>query len=116
MPDDVSMAASAQNSSTYHALSNGVWVGVWGGGPKHVLVVESVADDGSAKVVYAIGDNPALSIPRRWLRLDAKMTATGIKVLGWGFAANYELSSTGRLRARVEFGELRGYAALTRVD
>ena len=37
---------------------SGVWVGAWGGMLKYILLVESVAADGSARVVYAIGDNP----------------------------------------------------------
>lgn len=95
LPDDMSIAASMQNNSTFHPRLAEL-VGVWGGGPKHLLVIESLAEDGSAKVVCDIGDNPALQIPRQWMRLDAKMTADGRKVLGRGFICACEHESFAR--------------------
>jgi len=47
----------------------GVWVGVWRGDLKHILLVESVSEDGAA-MSYAIGDNPSARIQPRWLRLE----------------------------------------------
>ena len=40
----------------------GAWVGRWGGGLKHILIVESLQLDGSASVIYGWGDNPGLNI------------------------------------------------------
>ena len=56
LPSDAGVAA-APAGSTFQQWS-GVWVGVWGSSPKHVLLVESVNEDGAAHVVYAVGENP----------------------------------------------------------
>src|SRR4029078_3901449 len=56
LPADASVAASAPGNA--FPQWRGVWVGMWGGSLKHVLLVESVAEDGAARVVYAVGGNP----------------------------------------------------------
>jgi hypothetical protein len=36
----------------------GGWVGAWNGGLKHILVVERIAEDNVAAIVFAEADNP----------------------------------------------------------
>ena len=66
LPSDATVAAMTPGSA--FEQWGGVWVGVWLGSPKHILLVESVDADGAARVVYAIGDNPRAGRQRRWLR------------------------------------------------
>ena len=94
----------------------GVWVGVWLGSPKHILLVESVDADGAARVVYAIGDNPRAGRQRRWLRLEGVATARTLKVAGEGFSATYEMAADGSLKARFEAGDIAINASMTRAD
>ena len=46
-----------------------------GGTLKHILLVESVSEDGAARVVYAVGENPYAGIQPRWLRLEGIVRA-----------------------------------------
>src|SRR6516165_10511985 len=69
----------------------GAWVGAWGGTLKHVLLVESVTADGSAHVVYAIGDNPWFGIRRSWSRHVATLSGRRLSITEAAFTATYEL-------------------------
>ncbi|MEH2499866.1 hypothetical protein V1294_006345 [Bradyrhizobium sp. AZCC 1678] len=55
LPSDATVATTKPGNAFQQW--SGVWVGVWLGSPKHILLVESIGDDGTARVVYAIGDN-----------------------------------------------------------
>src|SRR5882724_1318456 len=46
IPADASVAAAVPGSAFQQW--RGVWVGVWRGGLKHILLVESVSEDGAA--------------------------------------------------------------------
>jgi dienelactone hydrolase len=91
---------------------SGVWVGMWGDSLKHVLLVESIAEDGAAHVVYAVGDKPYAS----WLRLGAFASGRTLKVTGSGFSATYEMTDSGGLKAHFERGANTSTAVMTRSD
>ena len=114
LPADASVAASAPGNAFQQW--RGVWVGMWGGSLKHVLLVESVAEDGAARVVYAVGGNPYAGIEPRWLRLEGMASGRTLKVTGTGFSATYEMADDGALKARFERGDSMSRAAMTRSD
>jgi dienelactone hydrolase len=114
LPSDAVVAATTPGSAFQQW--GGVWVGVWGGSPKHILLVESVSEDGTAHVVYAIGDNPYAGTQRRWLRLEGVASGRTLKVTGKEFSATYEIVEDGGLKARFERGGEASSAAMTKAD
>jgi hypothetical protein len=94
----------------------GVWVGAWGGTLKHVLLVEAVTADGSARIVYAIGDNPWLDIRRGWSRHEATLSGRRLTISETGFSATYDLDDQGRLNATYTRGKIVSHAAMTKTD
>ena len=73
IPTDVRISAP-RNAPEALGRFSGAWVGSWGGVLHHILVVENIAADGDARVVYAIGDNPAVGVKRQWHRLLATVS------------------------------------------
>src|SRR5215467_2332439 len=59
---------------------SGAWVGAWGGRLHHILIVESIMADGTANIVYAVGDNPAANVRRQWQRGDATIVGNTLHV------------------------------------
>jgi dienelactone hydrolase len=113
LPSDAHLATASPGSALQRQWS-GVWVGAWGGTLKHILLVESVAEDGTARVVYAVGDGSG--IQRRWLRLDGTLSDRSLKVQGKSFSATYELTDSGGLKARFQLGDSVSRASMTRAD
>src|SRR3954454_7469459 len=103
--------AAVAEPSPDHAFRqwSGAWVGMWGDGLKHILLVESIAEDGAARVVYAFGDNPYAS----WSRLGAVASARTLKVTGSNFTATYEMTGGGGLKAKFERGANTSSAVMT---
>ena len=114
LPSDATVAATTQGSAFQQW--GGVWVGAWGGSLKHLLLVESISEDGAARVVYAVGDNPRAGIQRRWLRLEGMASGRMLKVTGEGFFATYEMTETGALKACFERGANADSAMMTKAD
>jgi len=114
LPSDATVAATTSGSAFQQW--RGVWVGVWGSSPKHILLVESVSDVGAAHVVYAIGDNPYAGIQPRWLRLEGIASERALKVTGQGFTATYEMAEDGSLKARFERGDNASSATMAKAD
>ena len=114
LPSDASVAAAAPTSAFQQW--RGVWVGLWGGSVKHILIVESVGEDGAARVVYAIGANPYAGIQPMWLRLEGNISARTLKVTGERFFATYEMTGDGGLKARLERGDMASRATMIRAD
>lgn len=92
----------------------GVWIGSWDGILKHILVVESIAADGAAKVVYAVADHPQGRFERAWKRRDAVVDEDSLTVNEENFSATYRLSTTGRLAAT--YGNDSGFAIMIRQE
>ncbi|MEP3438357.1 MAG: hypothetical protein ABJN75_16495 [Hoeflea sp.] len=90
----------------------GTWIGRWDGVLKTILIVESVAENGEAKVIYSIADNPSAGFERAWFRLDAMVNGSDMVISGSGFSLGVKASPTGRLRA--VFGDGISFAILSR--
>jgi dienelactone hydrolase len=114
LPSDAAVVATTPGSA--FKQWSGVWVGVWGGSPKHVLLVESVNEDGVAHVVYAVGENPIAGIQRNWLRLEGIVSGRTLKVTHNGFSATYEMAEDGSLKARFERGDIVSSATMAKAD
>jgi hypothetical protein len=114
LPSDASVAATTPGSAFQQW--SGVWVGMWGSSPKHILLVESISEDGTARVVYAIGDSPYAGIQPRWLRFEGIVSGRTLKVTGQGFSSTYEMADDGSLKARFERGANASSATMTRAD
>ena len=96
LPSDAKVASPAEPSAPPQWV--GAWVGAWGGVLKHILLVESVADDDSARVVYSIGDNPVFGIQRAWSRHTATVSERRLTIAEAGFSATYDLADGQVLR------------------
>lgn len=92
------------------------WVGLWGDRLKHILLVESVSEDGAARVVYALGGDPRAGRQGRWRRLEGTVSARMLNVVGEGFSATYEMAESGGLMAHVKLGNITSSAEMTRAD
>jgi dienelactone hydrolase len=114
LPSDAAVAAGTPGSAVQQW--SGVWVGAWGGSLKHILLVESVSEDGAARVVYAIGENPYVGIQPRWLRLEGTASGRTLKVMSKGFSATYEMAEDGSLKARFERGDTVSVATMAKAD
>src|SRR5438105_10857178 len=102
LPSDATVAATSGTAE--QRQWSGIWVGEWDGGLKHILLVESVGEDGTAHVIYAVGDNPYFGIERRWLRVDGIASGRTLKVTGKSLTATYEMADGDSLKARYARG------------
>jgi len=116
LPEDAKTATVVETDPTELRQWAGAWVGAWGGRLKHILLVESVTADGSARVVYAIGDNPWIGIRRGWSRYEAAVSGRRLTISEAGFSATYDLTDQGGLNATYTRGKIVSYAAMTKTD
>jgi dienelactone hydrolase len=116
LPRDAKVAPTAESEPAAQPQWAGVWVGAWGGLLKHILLVESVAADGTARVVYSIGDNPYFGIRRAWSRHMATVSARSLKIAEAGFSATYDLTDRGAVIASYARGGFRSRATMVRAD
>jgi dienelactone hydrolase len=112
LPSDAAVATASPSTAVQRQWS-GVWVGAWGGTLKHILLIEAVAEDGAARVVYAVGDGSGV---QRWRRLDGIASERSLKVQGTSFSATYELTDGGWLKARYQRGDSVSRASMMRAD
>ena len=84
LPSDAAVASSATALQRQWA---GTWVGAWDGSPKHILVVETVAGDGSADVIYAIGSS--FGIQPQWHRHKATLSGKSLSISDGGLSVTY---------------------------
>src|SRR3954470_18094283 len=89
LPPDAKAASITESQSPLQRKWSGVWIGAWGGSLKHVLIVESLAADGTARVVYSVGDNPLLGIQPAWSRHQATVTEDRLTIVAANFSATY---------------------------
>jgi dienelactone hydrolase len=116
LPDDARLAAAVETDPVEIRQWVGVWVGAWGGNLKHILLVESVTADGSARVVYAIGDYPSFGIKREWSRHEATLSGRRLTIAEANFSATYELNDQGALSATYTRGTIVSKAGMTKID
>lgn len=107
LPDDVTPLSPESSSSPFA----GTWLGRWDGVIKTILVVEIVANDGTAQVVHAIEGNAKAGSKQSWARYNATVTDKEMTVHGRS-AISYRLSKTGRLLAT--YGDGLGFSVLSR--
>jgi dienelactone hydrolase len=116
LPPDAKVASIMESEPAVQRQWAGVWVGAWGGTLKHILLVESVAEDGTARVVYSIGDNPFFGIRRAWSRHAATVSGRSLTIAGAGFTVTYDLTDRGALSATYARGNIRSQATMVRAD
>lgn len=117
LPRDVRVAVVPDAAPAAHRQLAGVWTGTWGGTLRHILVVEEIATNGDARVVYAIGDNPGLGIRREWSRQRARIGRDGaLALVGTSFEGRYEPRTGGGLRGFWSRGPYHASARLERAD
>ena len=114
LPSDAGIAAAPSGSAFQQW--RGVWVGLWGGSLKHILIVESVSEDGTAHVVYAIGESPYAGVQPAWMRLEGAVSGRTLKVMGKSFSAAYEMADDGSLKARFERRDIASRATMAKAD
>jgi dienelactone hydrolase len=115
IPDDISIAPVSAPTSDSGQGFVGAWVGRWGGSLKHVLIVESVQHDGTARVIYAVGDNPNATIKRNWIRPPATVRDDTLTITG-AFTATYKLTTATTATASFQGGRGRAQAEMTKFD
>jgi hypothetical protein len=86
---------------------SGAWVGAWAGWHRHILIVENIAPDGNASVIYAVGDHP--NFPRQWHRHTAVISGNTLR---FG-CCTYEITRNGTLNATYVNGPV---ARMSKVD
>jgi dienelactone hydrolase len=121
LPSDASVASATALQRRWC----GVWVGAWNGGLKHILVVERIADDGVASVVFAEADNPHTREKARWRRLDAVVSERTLTVAERValtatmtvpvYTATYEIDENGQVDAVFKSGGRIARAAMNRM-
>jgi hypothetical protein len=112
LPRNVSVS-NPQNVPENFKRFSGAWVGAWGGRLHHILIVESIMADGTANIIYAVGDNPAANVQRQWYRAVATIVGNTLLV---GRAVIYELTGNGRLDATYELGVGPPRATMSRIE
>src|SRR5262249_21541955 len=96
LPKQLEMQPPAANVPSTIADFHGAWVGTWGDDLRHVLVVESVAADGKAAVIFSHADSPAFSVWAGWERTEA-IIADSRLCLSLGYAdVVYEMDGLDR--------------------
>ena len=111
--DGVPLPADTRPLPAAASAFAGMWVGTWDGRLKTVLIVEAIASDGSAKVVYAVAENPG-RFKRAWFRLDGMVAGRTLTVPTNRLSLRFTLSKSGRLRG--VFGPGYSFAVLTRAN
>ena len=115
LPSDAALATAPPVTAVQRQWS-GVWIGAWGGTLKHILLVEEIAEDGAARVIYAVGDNPDFGVQRTWRRLAGVASERTLEVKGNSFSATYELTESGGLKALYKRGDSVSRASMIRAD
>jgi dienelactone hydrolase len=119
LPDDLHLPPpGAARPDTDHPML-GVWVGdAWSGVLPHVLVVESVASDGQATAVSAIGDAPEWKITPSWSRVTGRVVDGTLSFTQRGGAARawYALTPEGRLEGHFDTDRSGAFVVLRRVE
>lgn len=116
LPEDAKVATVAPSDPAALRQWAGVWVGAWGGMLKHILLVESVAADGSASVVYAVAASPGFGTPPEWSRHHATLSGNRLTIAEARFSAIYDLNDHGGLSATYTRGSMFSHAVMTKTE
>jgi dienelactone hydrolase len=116
IPDDVTIAPAPEGTSELSSRFLGAWAGAWDDRLKHILIVEQVSADGSARIVYGVGDEPAFGIARTYRRFDATVSGGTLELAAGAFSARYELAPDNTLAGAFQRGATRSNARLSKID
>jgi len=120
LPPNLALVAPDTDVAPGIAAFAGFWGGDrWDGGSSpHALVVERVAADGAATVVYAWGTDQVEHRAHGWWRLHGKIADGHLALtLPTGHSADYTIGADGRLLGRdTNDAGWRSYALLKRID
>ena len=97
LPADIKTPDARQTLAAHEAPWLGLWIGAWGNQIKHLMVVESVAADGTVAAVYAVGAFPETGITPSWSRCSGKVDGKTLAIAGKVQAARYAHTPSGRL-------------------
>jgi len=115
IPEDAAIAAAPPGAPDAARRFLGAWVGAWDDLLRHILIVEDVGADGTARVVNANGDSPPMGIKQVFSRLDATVTGETLTVARESLVARYTLEADDTLTATYQRGAARSNARLSRV-
>ena len=126
LPTNASVASAPSSATDLQRRWCGVWVGAWNGSLRHILLVERVAGDDVAGVVFAEADNPYTRQTAKWRRFDAVISghtltvaervALTASVTVPVFTATYDMDDSGQLDAVFKSGDRMARAAMRRMD
>jgi hypothetical protein len=116
IPEDAKIVPTGQNINESERRFLGAWAGTWAGDRRHVLIVEEVRSGGDARVIYAVANCPPNRTPAAWSRHEAKIADRTLTITAPTFAATYELTPSGALKAAGQRGDVRGNGKLWRAD
>ncbi len=112
LPAGISVPAVEKAAGNKRFL--GLWSGRWGNSLNHLLLVQSVDEDGTAKVIYSVGANPWRKTKGAWIETTGKISGDTMRVSAWTSEAVYRMTETGHLAG--EFGQALGFAILVKND
>jgi dienelactone hydrolase len=102
LPSDLHIEAASADTADARFL--GAWGnGAWGGVTPAALVVERIAPDGAADVIYAVGDSPQAGIQAQWLRLRGTIRHGTLTLPRPNGSAEYRLTDGGELRGMFQY-------------
>lgn len=119
LPNTVSIVNPSQDVPKHISQFSGVWTdGAWDGILPHVLIVENVARDGGAVVIYATGDGPEWKLKPAWTRTTGKIENSQLVIfLQDGKArALYRLEGDSRLIGSFETKRGASYIVLKKTN
>lgn len=112
LPADVRVVPLAASAPGEHESFLGAWIGAWGQSNRHILVVEEISADGSARLVYAWADSGPTQ--RGWRRLDGKIEARTLSIRD-NFSALYTLTGPASAHGAWRRGERRSETEMRKV-
>ena len=116
LPSDASTASIPQSATDLQQRWSGAWVGAWNDALKHILLVERIDADGSARIIYAEADNLHTDTRARWWRLAAVASGRTLAVTGPSFTAAYDMDDDEGLNGVFRSGDRIARAAMSRTD
>lgn len=117
LPSDLAMPSIAVDVPAEVAAFGGVWGGDgWQGLLPHVLVVERINSDGTAEVVYALGDSSNGKIKGSWSRHIGTISGGGLHfIFPNGAVVDYVMNGDGTLLGRYVMEGRPSYVRLSRI-
>lgn len=119
LPSTVSIVNPSEDVPKNISQFSGVWTaGAWDGILPHALIIENVAGDGSAVVVYATGEGPEWKAKPSWIRTSGKIKNSQLVVLlrDGKARALYHLEGDSRLIGSFETERGASYIVLEKTN